>query len=502
MRKLTTGVIVLLIIVLGVFVSMDIAKVYKSNRQDAVIATFPETDCGDKVKTLITVKDIHAYEAAEIVEEVGNVEIKKDYQMGGTVSADVTPEEAKELLNDKRIEAVEPDTEVTLNADDSMWGFERIEAAPVQAKKFTGVHVAVAVIDTGIDMNHPALQKVYAGGYDLVNADDKPFDDNFHGTHCAGIIAAQLVNNAHMFGVAPDVKIYALKVLDSNGVGNYSNIISALQWCVNNKINIVSMSFSATRHSIALCKACETAKAAGITLVAAAGNNGEGKDTIGYPARYDSVISVGAIDPDGERASYSSTGKEIDVAAPGTDILSTCPDKSYFKMSGTSMATPFVAGTAALLYSSGITSPDSIYKKLTETATEAGPSGFDNSYGYGVINARAAVLNGREKDLVALGINFEKDYVIAKQLANYWITWGNTSDEEDCPITIQIKDLTYNVTLMYGVITVEKKCTQTILLTRKFSAIGKHKLEFRIHRVNGETNYDNNIITTEIEVRN
>ena len=458
--------------------------------QTAIIASYPQ-DNGE-VKALVTL------EPDKTLPDVDGVTVRKEYADQSTVAIDATPSAAKELLNSPDVEVIEPDTVVTIQAQ-PMWGFNKIEAGLVHSLKHTGAGCKVAVIDTGIDMNHPALQQVYAGGYDFVNADNKPFDDNFHGTHCAGIIAAQVTNNAPMFGVAPGVKLYALKVLDKDGVGHYSNIISAIQWCVNNKINIISMSFGAERYSVAFKRACERAKEAGITLIAAAGNNGGGIDTLNYPAKFGSVISVGAIDPDGKWADYSSTGKDLDVAAPGTDILSTCPNKNYFELSGTSMAAPYVTGVAALLYTSGVKEPTQIQEKLQYTAIDAGKEGVDSYFGYGITNAYAAVVGMVKFDVAAVSIDFGDVYIRQSQKASYTLEFCNFYNES-LPVTIQVKDLSYNVTLLYGVFTIPPQSTIEQTYTRAFSKAGEHKLELRVMQLKNEVDITNNICYTNIYV--
>jgi subtilisin len=314
---------------------------------------------------------------------------------------------------------VEEDTMVTLSDPDAelsaSWGVMKIGADTVQAAGNQGEGIKVAVIDTGINYLHEDLQANYKGGYDFVNKDADPFDDNGHGTHCAGIIAAA-DNSIAVVGVAPKASLYALKVLNSAGSGYTSDIIAAIQWAISNGINVISMSLGSSVGSTALKQACDTAFNSDIVVVAAAGNNGAARTgtNILYPARYTNVIAVGATDQNNARASFSNTGPELDLVAPGVNIISDYIDvtpndgmnRDTLYMSGTSMATPHVAGTAALILKSdetawqtlgctngnGVWSAQEATNVLTATADDLGTTGKDNYYGYGIVDADQAAL--------------------------------------------------------------------------------------------------------------
>ncbi len=276
------------------------------------------------------------------------------------------------------------------------WGVDRIDAEKAWSAS-TGASIRVAVLDTGIDTDHPELMGVYAGGYDFINIDDDPEDDNGHGTHCAGIIAAAKdATEAGVVGVAYDVDLFAVKVLNSQGSGSYSQVISGIQWAITNDMDVISMSLSGSSGSDSLKAACDNAKTAGVIIVAAAGNSGKKNtalDTVQYPAHYDSVIAVGATDSSDKRASWSSTGSALDVVAPGVGIWSTYNDGKYRSFSGTSMACPHVAGTVALMLATdpGGWTWDEVYSTLTVTADDLGASGYDNVYGKGIVDAQEAV---------------------------------------------------------------------------------------------------------------
>ena len=221
------------------------------------------------------------------------------------------------------------------------WGVDRIDADQVHGADITGIGVKVAILDSGIDYDHPDLDICYIDGWDFVNGDDDPWDDRGHGTHVAGIVAAK-GDGIGVIGVAPGADIYALKVLDDQGVGSFSDIIAALEWCMLNNIDVTNNSYSAKRDPGDLVQqAFNNAAQKGILHIAAAGNHGNRRatrDTIEYPAAYNSVVAVGAVNDMDERASWSGTGSALELSAPGVSIYSTFPGGTYAVYSGTSMA--------------------------------------------------------------------------------------------------------------------------------------------------------------------
>jgi protocatechuate 3,4-dioxygenase beta subunit len=320
--------------------------------------------------------------------------IRHTYTLVPAIAATVPEAAIGGLMKNPRVLRVEPDTAIyAIGELDDSWGVKRIGAGTVHSAGNTGDGVTVAVIDTGIDYNHPDLKDNYAGGYDFVNKDNNPMDDNGHGTHVAGTIAA-VRDGSGVVGVAPDASIYALKVLNASGGGNFSDVIAALEWCVTHGIQVTNNSYGSSGDPGPTVKAAfDNAYAAGVIHVAAAGNNGNpsGKgDNVGYPARYASIIAVAATDSSDRRASFSSTGPAVELAAPGVGIKSTVPGGGYAVYNGTSMASPHVAGTAALVIASGITGPDSIRAKLQSTAIDLGSTGRDSFYGFGLVNAAEA----------------------------------------------------------------------------------------------------------------
>lgn len=270
------------------------------------------------------------------------------------------------------------------------WGVDHIEADLVHSAGNTGTGVNVALLDTGINYKHPDLAANYKGGYDFVNDDSDPMDDNNHGSHVAGILAA-VRDNVGVVGVAPSVNIYSLKVSGSDGRGTYSDMIAGLNWAVENDMDIASMSLGGTSSSSTLATAIKNAYDSGMLLVAAAGN--AGTSSILYPAAYEQVIAVGATDNFDKRASWSNYGSKIELMAPGVSIKSTVGSSSYDTYSGTSMAAPHVAGVAALVYATGIATTNAeVRTVLQKTAIDLGTAGRDSYYGYGLVRADKAVI--------------------------------------------------------------------------------------------------------------
>lgn len=249
-----------------------------------------------------------------------------------------------------------------------------------------GKGINVAVLDTGIDFNHPDLVPNYKGGVSFVPG-ETPMDGNSHGTHCAGTIAAA-INGSGVVGVAPAASLYAVKVLSNSGSGNWSWLIAGIDWCIKNKMRVASMSLGGGGAPAALEAMCNAAFGKGLLLVAAAGNSGA---AVGQPATYGSVIAVSAIDSANVIAPFSSRGPKIELCAPGVNVLSTIPGGGFGNKSGTSMACPHVSGAAALAwgahrYADNIT----IRRLLAYTSDNLGIPGRDPLFGYGRVDADQA----------------------------------------------------------------------------------------------------------------
>jgi len=328
--------------------------------------------------------------------------IRRGYQLIPALAVRLPEDEIERLRENSEIAYVEEDAVYWAATDagraeesDNSWGARHVFAHTAHANGYRGAGVKVAILDSGIDYDHPDLSASYRGGYDFVFNDDDPFDDNYesHGTHVAGIIAAQ-DDGIGIMGVAPDVELFALKVLDGAGFGLGEWIIAGIDWAVANGMDIVNLSLEG-RHTQALQEACDEAYSAGVLLVGAAGNSLAGGWPVAYPAAYDSVIAVTATDSADLPGDFSAMGQELELAAPGVDILSTVAGGDYGFLSGTSRAAPYVAGCAALyllsntedLNADGLVNHEDLRLLLQVTATDLGEPGRDSIYGHGLVNA-------------------------------------------------------------------------------------------------------------------
>lgn len=277
------------------------------------------------------------------------------------------------------------------------WGIDRIDAELVWPNGNVADPIKVGIIDTGISNTHPDLLSNIKGGINTINSRKNWNDDNGHGSHVAGVVAA-LNNTIGVIGVGPAINLYAIKVLNASGSGYLSDVIEGIQWAVANGMQVINMSLGADSDVQSLHDAVIAAKNAGVVIVAAAGNSG---GSVIFPAAYPEVIAVSAIDQNNTIASWSSRGPEVDLAAPGVSIYSTYKGTGYATLSGTSMATPHVSGVAALVLntpvgvydvnSNGRWDPDEVQKKLQDRAQDLGNTGFDYLYGWGLVNAYSAV---------------------------------------------------------------------------------------------------------------
>jgi subtilisin len=409
-------------------------------------AASPTSSIGtDRVKVIVTF-ETKPGRAAELAIEKRGGKVGHRLALVNGIAAELSRGEMKRLAADPGVRRVELDPTLTAvdpvpasvaeTGDleyDNAWGVSRIGTPAVHAAGIRGAGVRVAIIDTGIDYIHddpddtpyvvdPEFNSNYAGGYDFVNSDADPYDDNGHGTHVAGILAAEK-NGYLVVGVAPAVDLFALKILDANGEGDVSNLILALQWALDNNIDVVNMSLGTHEVSPALATAVANAGAQGLLMAAASGNVNplDWQELfygcpVTYPAAYPEVLSTTFTNPDDALTGYSCTGPEVDFAAPGDQIFSPvpigncmlCTPQGYAALSGTSMASPHLAGSIALLLSAGITdagSPglfDDVRARLCSTADPGfgvlstpiptTDPRYPNYFGCGVVDAEGAVL--------------------------------------------------------------------------------------------------------------
>ncbi len=271
----------------------------------------------------------------------------------------------------------------------SQWGLAKIRAPQAWDVTTGNSDLTIAIVDSGIDLDHPDLNGKIILGYDYVNEDWIPDDDYGHGTHVAGIAAAWTNNGQGVAGVSWGARLMALKALDAGGDGTYANVASAVTYAADNGAKIINLSLGGDHDSQTLHEAVIYAHNKGCVVVAATGNNG---GPVLYPAKYTEVFAVAATDSNDARAWFSSYGPEVDVAAPGVSIYSTYLGGGYTSIDGTSMAAPHVAGLAALVWSEypGYTN-DQVEGRIEMTAVDLGTLGWDQYYGHGRIDAHAAL---------------------------------------------------------------------------------------------------------------
>lgn len=258
------------------------------------------------------------------------------------------------------------------------WGLSAINAQEAWSV-YTGLGVKVAVIDTGIDINHQDL--VIYGGVNYVAKARSYDDDNGHGTHVAGIIAATN-NEEGVVGVAFESKLYAVKALDRRGSGYLSDVIRGIEWSIENQMDVINMSLGSDNPSISLENVLDYAKSQGLIVIAAAGNDSSAVD---YPGAYSSTIAVGAVDNTLALANFSSNGPEVDIVAPGVNIYSTYKSGAYRTLNGTSMATPYIAGLAAMYKQKNPSATLAEFRNaLINGSQDLGNIGFDTFFGYGL----------------------------------------------------------------------------------------------------------------------
>ena len=330
------------------------------------------------------------------------------FQLIPALAARLPEDLLADLRQNPNVSYVEDDAAVTavepvfdgLEYEDA-WGVTHIGSNALHDQNIRGAGVKIALLDTGIDYNHPDLDGNFMGGDNFISIDPDnhdPYDDswNSHGTHVAGIVAAER-NGEGVVGVAPEASIYAIKVLDGAGFGTLSSLIAGIEWAVANEMDLVNMSIEVGMDFASLEQACIAAEDAGLLIVAAAGNSFG--DEMMYPARYGSVIAVTATGMDDAALSLSAVGPEMELAAPGDAIYSTIANGGYDLRTGTSQAAPHVTGVAALVLSSGfdqdldgdgIVDHRDIRLRLQQTALDLGDPGLDNVYGYGLVDAAAA----------------------------------------------------------------------------------------------------------------
>jgi hypothetical protein len=341
------------------------------------------------------------------------------------IAANLSSQALRLLSNESQIEYIEDIPVETVLGQNVPWNINSVGATT--AHSFSrGTGVKIAVLDTGIDYNHPDLSENYKGGWDFINNDPDPYDDHeekiyfppwipfwpswivishSHGTHVSGIIGAR-DNEIGVVGVAPEAELYAVKVLNEKGYSMISSVGEGIEWAIKNNMDVIHMSLGADYPSDTRRRLCDEAYTRGILIVAAAGNNWGGH--VDYPAAFPSVIAVASYDVLLHRSHFTSVGPEVELSAPGATLLTSLgyvgilstirvaidSEDPYGRMCGTSMAAPHVTGAAALVWSKApwLTNDD-VRRILARTAMDWGPSGRDEIYGYGLLSADDAVMH-------------------------------------------------------------------------------------------------------------
>ncbi|MEC2133840.1 minor protease Epr [Bacillus subtilis] len=333
-----------------------------------------------------------------------DADVEQQYKHLPAVAVTADQETVKELKQDPDILYVEnnvsftaansTDFKVLSDGTDTSDNFEQWNLEPIQVKQawkagLTGKNIKIAVIDSGIS---PHDDLSIAGGYSAVSYTSSYKDDNGHGTHVAGIIGAKH-NGYGIDGIAPEAQIFAVKALDQNGSGDLQSLLQGIDWSIANGMDIVNMSLGTTSDSKILHDAVNKAYEQGVLLVAASGNDGNGKP-VNYPAAYSSVVAVSATNEKNQLASFSTTGDEVEFSAPGTNITSTYLNQYYATGSGTSQATPHAAAMFALLKQRDPAETNvQLREEMRKNIVDLGTAGRDQQFGYGLIQYKAQATN-------------------------------------------------------------------------------------------------------------
>ncbi|MBU4305136.1 MAG: S8 family serine peptidase [Candidatus Omnitrophica bacterium] len=391
--------------------------------------------------------------------------------------------------------------------------------------------VIVAVIDTGVAYEDygrkykkaPDLANTaFVPGYDFVNNDSHPNDDEGHGTHVTGTIAQSTNNNLGVAGVAFNTSIMPIKVLNSAGSGTYADIAEGIYFAADNGANVINMSLGGTSPAITLENALAYAYNKNVTIVCAAGNEYQKGNSPAYPAAYDAYcIAVGATRFDETRSYYSNTGSYLDIAAPGGDLNvdqnndgygdgvlqqtfgSTSSAFGYYFYQGTSMAAPHVSGVAALLIANGTTGPANIKKALEATAEDKGPAGWDQEYGWGIVNAYAALNYTGEKsyDVAVTNISVPS-WCLQGDKVSVKVSVANQGDVPES-FSVTLTDTRTGTIIGNQPISLSAKATADLTFSWDTAGalIGEHDLQATASSVSGETETADNSLTTTVTVK-
>ncbi|WP_336046141.1 S8 family peptidase [Solibacillus ferritrahens] len=347
-------------------------------------------EAASEQQTNIIVKYAAEYDKKQIIQQSDSV--IKEYNQLPLLEINISEERLQALKKDKHIEFYEENLSFSIQhqfkvanlstAELERWNLKAMDVQQGWNAGFTGEGVKIAIIDSGV-ANHSDL--TIAGGVAFVG--DSYEDDHGHGTHVAGIITGKH-NGTGVAGIAPNAEVYALKAIGKDGKGDVADVLKAIDWAIENKMDIINLSFGDLEYAKSLHEGVKKAADNGIMIVAASGNEGNDSgtgNTINYPARHDEVISVASINRQFKRSSFSGTGDTNDFAAPGEEIYSTYLNGQYATYNGTSMATPHITGLLALLMEQyPYATPAELREGLRYIAEDLGDVGYDTLYGYGL----------------------------------------------------------------------------------------------------------------------
>src|SRR6056297_1938518 len=313
-------------------------------------------------------------------------DVKRDFDSLDVVTAKMPAEAAQGLQNNPHVRYVEENGTVKAHAQTLPWGIDRVDADIAHSNGDTGNGADIAILDTGIDKDHPDLKANLGNGKDF-SGKGTWNDGDGHGTHCAGI--ANAVNNTEgVVGVSTEATLHAGKVLGDDGSGSFSDVAAGIEWAANQGYDVASLSLGASSGSSTVKDAVDYAYNNGVLVVSSAGNSGPCNDCVGYPAAYSNAVAVSSTDSDDSLSSFSSTGSEVELAAPGGSVYSTYKGGGYDTLSGTSMSCPHVSGAGAQLMANGASNTEA-RSTLQSTAEDLGLS--SNEQGYGLLDVEAAI---------------------------------------------------------------------------------------------------------------
>lgn len=382
-----------ILLILSIIVSAVLILIVQSISEDPSTpeqpGTFKENQMIVKFKDGITqevINQIHTTNQCTMLEQNNNI----GFQL---LESKYTTSKMMALYNAlDEVEYVEPNytVEAFLTPNDAFYAYQygpqKISAPAAWDVTTSNSNIRIAIVDTGVQTNHPDLVNKLLPGYNFVNGNSNVTDVNGHGTHVAGIAAAATNNNLGIAGIAPSARILPVKALADNGSGISTNIANGIVYAANQGAQVINLSLGTTQDSVTIRNAIDYAINRGSVVVAAAGNNGA--NLLTYPAVYQNVLSVASTDENDQRSSFSNYGTWVDVAAPGSNILSTYPNSYYSYLSGTSMACPHVAGVAALLAVQGRSNVQ--IRSIIQNTSDPVP-GTGTFWVYGRVNSNRAV---------------------------------------------------------------------------------------------------------------